>query len=461
MTGFPQMSLARFHRRLAGRSGSDLAGVLGPWLPRPELAALEHSDARRRIFTAPTAFWHFLSQILNPGQSCRETVRGLQASRLRRRRTPISARTGAYCQARGRLPLPLLERFWQQIATGLASQISSNHRWLGLRVAVIDGTTFSMPDTPANQKPWPQSASQKPGCGFPIMKAVALFNLATGAVQALASGSLHVAEHALLKSLWPAFQPQFDVLLGDRNFGSYATFATLHRLGRHGVFRLHAGRRMNWRSGRRLGPNDRLVVWPRPVQLKETPHVPAQLPIRVLRFHVPVPGFRTQIIVLATDLIDPVLFPTEALARLYLLRWRVELFFAHIKTTLHMDVLRCRTPDMIHREIQMHLIAYNLIRGLIAQAAARSSIPVDRISFKGACDTLRQYTPHLANTGRSPQAYRRLYKSLLVTLASDQVPWRPNRSEPRAVKRRPKNYHLLNKPRRQMGNLPHRNHPHL
>jgi hypothetical protein len=457
MAAFPMMTLARFHRRLAGRSGCDLAGVLGPWLPRPELAALERSDARRRIFTAPTAFWHFLSQILNPGQSCRETVRGLQASRLKRGRAPISANTGAYCQARGRLPLALLQRFWQQIA----AQIPSDHRWLGLRVAVIDGTTLSMPDTPANQKPWPQPASQKPGCGFPIMKVVALFSLATGTAQALASGSLHTAEHSLLTSLWPAFRTQFDVLLGDRNFGSYATFATLHRLGRHGVFRLHAGRRMDWRSGRRLGPNDRLMVWPRPVPLKKTPHVPEELAIRILRFQVPVPGFRTQTIVLATDLIDPLHYPAEDLARLYLLRWRVELFFAHLKTTLHMDVLRCRTPEMIRRELHLHLIAYNLIRGLIVQAATRASLPVDRISFKGACDTLRQFAPHLAGVGDSPPTYHRLYQSLLETLASDQVPWRPGRSEPRAVKRRPKNYHLLNKPRRQMGNLPHRNYPNL
>ena len=405
------------------------------------------------------SFWHFLSQVLSPGQPCREVVRRVQAERRRRGHAAISSRTGAYCQARRRLPIALLHRIWQRMAGRLATAARPDMLWEGLRVAVVDGTTVSMPDTAANQKVWPQPASQKPGCGFPIMKLVAVFALATGAVHAVVFGSMHVAEHALLQTLWSCLKADFDLLLGDRNFGSYANFCTLGRLGLHGVFRLHQGRRMDWRTGRRLGREDRLVVWRRPPTLhgpKRTP-VPDTISVRVLRFRVRVPGFRTQTVALVTDLIDPVRFPPETLARLYLMRWRVELFFAHIKTRMHMDVLRCRSPQMILRELHMHLIAYNAIRSLMAEAASRSAVALDRISFKGACDTLRQYTPHLAATAHALPAYRRFVRSMLTALASDLVPLRPSRSEPRAVKRRPKNYHRLTKPRRKMGNLPHRN----
>jgi len=326
----------------------------------------------------------------------------------------------------------------------------------------VDGTTISMPDTSANQKPWPQPSSQKPGCGFPIMKLVAVFALATGAIHAVASGSLHNAEHAMLPSLWSCLKAGFDLLLGDRNFGSYANFCTLGRLGLHGVFRLHQGRKMDWRTGVRLGPKDRLVVWRRPPKLhgsKRQP-IPETITVRVLMFHVQFPGFRTQTVFLATDLTDPIRFPPETLARLYLMRWRVELFFAHIKTSMRMDVLRCRTPRMVNRELHMYLIAYNAIRALMLEAASRSTVALDRISFKGACDTLRQYAPHLAAIGNSPPAYRRLLRSMFDALANDLVPLRRPRSEPRAVKRRPKNYHRLTRPRHQMGNLPHRNYAH-
>ena len=185
--------------------------------------------------------------------------------------------------------------------------------------------------------------------------------------------------------------------------------------------------------------------------------MPETLTVRVLLFHVQIPGFRTQTVILATDLLDPVRFPPETLARLYLLRWRVELFFAHIKTSMRMDVLRCRAPRMVNRELHMFLIAYNAIRALMIEATSRSTVAPDRISFKGACDTLRQYAPHLAALARAPSPYRRLLRSMLHALAEDSVPLRRPRSEPRAVKRRPKNYHRLTKPRHQMGNLPHRN----
>jgi hypothetical protein len=334
--------------------------------------------------------------------------------------------------------------------------------WLGLRVGVVDGTTISMPDTEANQAEWPQSRTQKAECGFPIMKLVGLFSLATGAAHTLVSGTLHDAEQTLLPRLWNTLTGGFDLLLGDRGFGSFAVFAALRCCGLHGVFRLHQRRKIHWHEGKRLGKSDRLFTWKKPDDplLWWLPQpVPNSLQIRILKIVVPIAGFRTRVLLISTDLLDPKRFPPEAVAELYRRRWQVELFFRHIKAVMHMDVLRCKSPAMIRRELHMHMIAYNFVRALMMEAALTYTTPVCRISFKGSCDTLRQWSPHLALVAKMPDPYHRLFRSMMRILVLDLVPLRPNRSEPRAVKRRPKNYQLLNKPRHLMGNLPHRNHP--
>lgn len=451
-------SLLHFHRRLAGESLSDLAGILGPWIPRGQIDGLRRCGQRKRVFTPLTIFWGFLAQVLSPTQPCRESVRRIQAARRRRGKSLISSATSAYCQARRRLSENLLEGTWQAIADQLSAS-SLEMRWHGLRVAVVDGTTISMPDTAANQAAWPQPSQQKPGCGFPLMKLVALFSLTTGAAHALATGSLHNAEQTLFVHLWSALTRNFDLLLGDRGFCSFATFGALRCCGLHGVFRLHQSRKVDWRKGRHLGSYDRLVSWDKPPKLSWwlPQPVPTSLTVRVLKVCVPVRGFRTRVIFLATDLLDPKQFSAKDLGDLYRRRWEVELFFRHIKTTMHMDILRCMSPAMIRRELHMHMIAYNLIRALMLQSALACATPLSHISFKGTCDSLRQWAPHLALVAACPAVWRRLFRSLFVTLAHDVVPIRPNRSEPRAVKRRPKDYSRLTKPRHLMGNLSHRN----
>ncbi len=264
----------------------------------------------------------------------------------------------------------------------------------------------------------------------------------------------------MLQGLWPCLQTTFDLLLGDRNFGSYATFCELRLRHMHGVFRLHQGRSMDWRTGHRLGPHDRLFVWRHPPTLSSScrrSSLPETLTVRILRVQIAFHGFRTKTVFLATDLLDADRYPPDALARLYFLRWHVELFFANIKTAMRLDVLRCKSPAMIRRELNMHFIAYNAIRALMLEAASYARVSFDRVSFKGSCDALRQFAPHLAALGGHPHAYRRLLHLLLDSIALDLVPLRSPRSEPRAVKRRRKNYHLLTKRRHQMGNLPHRN----
>lgn len=449
-----------YARQVAARSSADLAGIIGPLIPPESLRALDDCAQRDRIFTPRVIFWAFLAQILNPGQSCREALRGIQANRARRRQKPISSDTGGYCLARRRLPEKTLASTWQQMAHIMAQNIPPDFLWLGLRVGVVDGTTLSMPDTSANQAVWPQPSTQKPACGFPVLKLAAVFSLATGAIHAIALGSLHNAEHALLQTLWPVLQT-FDLILGDRNFGSYVNFARLLASGVHGVFRLHQGRKIDWRQGKRLGPNDRLITWQIPPKTSWTnpEKLPESITLRVLKFTITVPGFRTQHVILVTDLLDPIRYPATQLAKLYLKRWEVELFLRQIKITLRMDILRCLTPRMIRRELHLHLIAYNAIRTLMLDASGTTRTPITRISFKGTCDILRQWIPPLRSAANNAKLYRHLIRTLFRILATDTVPLRPERSEPRAVKRRPKNYNRLTKPRHLMGNLPHRNRP--
>jgi len=445
--------LQSFHKRLAGEALSNLAGVVGAVIPERQLDQVRRSGSRRRVFTPMVTFWSFLAQVLSPTQPCRETVRQVQAARQRRRKSRICSGTAAYCQARRRLPEGILQGIWGAIAGDLSETAAPKMLWQGLRVGVVDGTTVSMPDTAANQAVWPQSRRQSPGCGFPIMKLVGLFSLATGAIHKVATGTLRDSEQALFCQLWNTLINGFDLLLGDRAFGSFAMFGALNSCGLHGVFRLHQRRKVNWREGKRLGKYDRLVTWNKPndrlLWWLPVP-VPESLQIRILKVVVPIAGFRTRVLLISTDLLDPKRFPSETLAELYRRRWQVELWFRHVKTTMHMDVLRCKSPAMIRRELHTHMIAYNVIRALMLRAASIYGVPLCRISFKGACDTLRQWAPHLAMVSATPKLYPPLFRSMLKILANDLVPLRPDRAEPRALKRRPKPYPLLNKPRHLM-----------
>ncbi|MFH1019512.1 MAG: IS4 family transposase [Pseudomonadota bacterium] len=458
--------LRQARQRLMSDALSDLIGLFGGCVPeefRPD--AKSPPGTRRRFLTPAVTFWAFLSQVLTPAQPCREIVRKLVVFSALFHRKKRSANTSAYCQARKKLPLESLPNTSQHIAATLDANVKPAALWQGRRVGVVDGSTLSMPDTAANQKAYPQPKGQKPGCGFPVMKIVGLFSLATGALHDIACGTLHIHERLLFHQLWDRLAQLYDLILGDRGFGAFVDQYLLKQRGVDSVFRQHQKRRCDFRKGRRLGKDDHLVVWRNPPQkpawvpLDIWMTIPDEWIVREIRFHIPVKGFRTQTIVCVTTLLDPNAYPASAIAELYFWRWRVELFFRDIKITLGMDVLRCRTPDLIHRELWMHLVAYNLIRTLIYEAACLHRIQVFRISFKGSVDTVRQWAPVMATSQRAPREYARIIRLLLHCLARDLVPERPNRSEPRARKRRPKNYQLLTKPRHLMGNLPHRNKP--
>jgi hypothetical protein len=429
---------------------------------------LERSDkgtnSRRRSLPPQVTFWAFLAQALSPKSSCREVVRRVEAWwRWGQLRSAVSVTASAYCQARQRLDLTTLRLIRQQVAWQLERTVLKKERWLeGREVKIVDGMSFSMPDTTANQAVWPQPKGQQPGCGFPVAKMVGLFSLSSGALLEESVGNLHVHDSLLFTSLWDRLS-QGDIVLGDRAFCSYGTMAALFQRGVDTVMRLHQLRKTDWRRGRHLGPGDRLVTWSRPGPAPEHwPQaqwdlLPAQLSVRLVRVIVQTPGFRTRTVLIATTLIDAELYPADAIRELYAQRWNVELHFAQIKTILQLDLLRCQSPAMIQKELQIHLIAYNLVRALMQKAAHLHDVPLERISFKGALDTLRHWAAVIHASGDAPRKQAELIHRMLERIAGDAIPRRPGRSEPRAKKRRPKNYQLLNKPRTEMKPSPHRN----
>jgi hypothetical protein len=439
-----------------------LEQLFGRFLPPGLLSqADEGPNSRERVFTVRRTFWSFLYQALNPGCSCREVVRQVQAFFALHDLGPVEEGNGGYCQARGRLPLDTLQRLRVAVAAHAQKLLpQAESLWFGLRPKVIDGTTTSAPDTPKNQRAYPQSRSQKEGCGFPLLKLVGIFSLASGVLLDYAKGNQHQHELALLQKLLDQFKPG-DLAVADRGFSSYLLIALLLLRGVGSLFRLHQARAADLRKGQRLGKNDRLFTWQKPGQKpRYLPQsvwklIPAELSVRVLRFKLQVPGFRPEAVTLVTTLMDAKAYPAQELARLYARRWKIELWFRDIKTSLGLEKLSCRSPKMLHKELEMFFIAYHLIRAWAVEASALYDVPVDRISCKGTVDASRQFSLALAQA-RSQKKQRQLVAELLRVVARDQVPDRPGRREPRAVKRRPKPYPWLNRPRHQFQEIPHR-----
>jgi hypothetical protein len=412
-----------------------------------------------RIFSPLVTLWVFLGQVLSADHSCRAAVARLIAHRLARGQRPCSARTGAYCQARQRLP----EEFFSKVACSVGSALDeqAERRWLwqGRRVYLFDGTTVTMPDTPQNQAAYPQVYNQKPGLGFPIVRLGALISLACGAVVNL--GFCRYAgkgqgEVSLLRRLWDVLRPG-DVLLADRLFANWANLLMLQKRGVELVSRLNkANRTADFRRGRRLGPEDHLVRWVKPTSIRSLDRqtyraLPEFIMVREARVRVPQPGFRVRSVVVVTTLLDPRRTTKEDLAALYRARWNAELDLRSIKSAMRMRELRGKTPELVRKEVWAHILAYNLIRTVMAQAAARHDVAPRSISFTGAMQTLEAFQPLLElGAARDAADRSRLCQDLLDAIASHRVADRPDRYEPRVKKRRRNHYGWLTKPRAEL-----------
>lgn len=435
---------------------------IGNLLPAPLLSSEEDGpNSRERDFPLRLTFECFLWQMLKPRTACREVVRQVQALRILRGLPPISEGDSAYIQARLRLPKERLQKALEATAQTADRRVGPSPQLQGRPVKVVDGSTAQLADTPANQQRHPQPGSQKPGCGFPLMKFVVLFSLCSGAVLNVILGSLHHHDLRLLRGLWDQLK-KGDILLGDRAYGEYVTLAGLPQRGVDVVARLHQKRKVDFRKARRLlAKNDGWFVWTKGCQQSEIltatewALLPAQITVRVLRFTTTIRGFRNRRITLATTLLDPELYPAEELVALYARRWRLELCLRDLKTTLGMEQLRCKTPEMAEKELLAYLVAHNVVRCLMAEAVAAHQVELERLSFKGSVDALRQFSDAISQAPHR-KLRRQLWDNLLLAIARDLVPLRPNRTEPRAVKRRPKPHPLLNKPRRQFVEISHR-----
>jgi Transposase DDE domain len=419
-----------------------------------EIVAQHVGKTCDRIFSPLVTLALFLGQVLSDDQCCRKAVARLLAWRTARGLPECSPDSGGYCKARRRLPGSLLPQLVHESADRVETHGPGDWLLHGRRVIIVDGSTVSMPDTPANQRAYPQHGNQKPGCGFPIARIVVLLSLATGCVLDAAIGAGKgklTGEHALFRSLHKRLK-RGDIVLGDGYYSSFDEVMTLVEMGVDVVMRQTGNRRTDFRRGVRLGHDDHLVVWKRHrnrakwMDRLSFRKLPRRLVMRELRVRVDKPGFRTKQFVVITSLLDAKVYSRDEMAGLYRARWHAELDIRSIKQALRMDVLRCKTPELVQKEFWAHLLAYNLIRGVMAEAARQHELLPRQISFQGARQTLDAFRSEFASA--TAKARLRIKSVIHRSISYHQVGERPDRVEPRVTKRRPKPYPRMQVPRK-------------
>jgi putative transposase len=413
---------------------------------------VDFGDTTEAVFTPPVMLWGFLSQVLEKDKSCRAAVQRVMAMRVASGQEPCSLDTGAYCRARAKLPASVLKRLARETGRNLEAQVPEDWLWCGKQVQIVDGTTFTMPDTEDNQKRFPQPSSQGTGTGFPILRMVVLMSLATAGLLDMAFGPYQgkeTGETALLRQLL-ADVPPGTILLADRYYCSYWLVAMAQALGIDVVFRMHQLRDFDFRRGQRLGADDHVVRWNRPQRPKWMDQatyegMPLTLTVRELRANIGKPGCRTDEIVIATTLTEATTHAKEAIVDLYHERWHVEPDIFAIKQSLGMDHLRCKSSFMIEKELWVHLLGYNLVRKTACQAAQLGDVHPRGVSFTATKQLLNAARVQMTQAGPTERIAQALL--LLQELSKAQVGNRPGRCEPRVVKRRPKQYKHLREPR--------------
>ncbi|MEM1281436.1 MAG: IS4 family transposase [Cyanobacteria bacterium P01_H01_bin.152] len=417
--------------------------------------ALDDEQVRYResIYSPVVTLWLCLTQVLDSDGSLRNAVVRVMAWLNVAGVTIPCANTGAYCKARQRLPEAVIKRILKQSAVGLEAQVEPAQLWCGRTVKVLDGSSIVMSDTPANQKAYPQPSNQAEGCGFPIAQLVVVFSLTTGVVIEALCATLSTSEIVMARQLYHQLQPD-DVLLADSAFGSYVDMALVQAVRADGVFRKQHARKTDFRRGKQLGIGDHIVTWSRPykcpraMSAPDFAHLPTTLSVREVHLLLYKKGFRPQEIILVTTLLDPIKYSKAKLAELYQLRWQAaEVNLNHVKTTLNMEMLAAKTPEGVRKQLWVHMLAYNLLRTLMweAEHTHPSEQGALKLSLQGARQAFNQFIPLFANL--TARCRRSLYSPLLQLVATQIIPLRPGRIEPRVRKRRPKAYPLMTQPR--------------
>lgn len=400
---------------------------------------------RDRVYSPVVTLSAFISQVLSEDHSCREAVARVVADRIEQGKEPCSPGTGGYCQARKRLSNDLITRILRETGANLHRETPAYWQWKGRNVVLADGTTVSMPDTADNQADFPQPASQQPGVGFPLARLVVLISLATGGVLDVAVGpnkGKETGEHALLRQILSSLKSG-DVLVADRYYCSYFLIAMLREMDVDIVVQIHANRKVDFRKGKRLGKRDHIVEWEKPTR----PQWMDKDTYNAMPSHMSVRETRVNGRVLVSTILEVRQATRDELNELYQSRWKVEIDLKYIKQIMKMDILRGRSPAMVKKEIGVHLLTYNLIRTVMAQAAVQHGVNPDKLSFKGTIQLLSAFTEKIAHAVGSKRSS--LLEVMLRSIAYHRIGNRPGRSEPRAVKRRPKAYPRLTAPRNE------------
>jgi len=457
------------YRRCAGFEQVAAGFLSHPGLPFAQILSAERIErvfarhgnlfAMSAVYSTVITLWAFLGQVLRDGKAaaCRFAVASIITYQEMLGQEVPTADTGDYCRARAKLSEEALHELTVEIGEEMEKQADPQWLWKGRHAKLVDGFTFTMPDTPDNQREYPQPASQKPGVGFPIVRACVILSLATACVLELAVGRYsgkETGETALMRSLLDSLKAG-DVLVADRFYCSFMMIALLLGRGVDVCARMHQRRHVDFRRGKRLGKYDHLVHWnrpPKPDWMDDETYasIPKNLVLREIRFNVFESGFRVQSLTIVTTLTDPEAYTAEDLAQLYGFRWNSELDICAIKQSLHLDHVRCKSPEMVRRELWTTLLGYNLVRTTAAAGALLHGLKPRQISFTGTCQHVLASWMVLCAEMLDPAAVLRLCQTLLQAIAQTVVADRPGRIEPRVLKRRRHRYPLMKEPRAKL-----------
>lgn len=460
-------SLHQFHPQGSGNFAQIAATFLAdPGLPFTRLLSAERIERvfRRHgnlfggntIYSTAVMVWSFLSQVLRDDKeaSCQAAVARIIVHQQQCGGSVPTSDTGDYCRARGKLSEPALRDLAVEVAEEVEAQAPVDWLWKGRHAKLVDGFTFTMPDTPANQAAYPQHRAQQPGLGFPIARVCALVSLATALVLNLKIGPYagkETGESALLRELLDAFSPG-DIMVADRYFCSFAMIALLRIRSVDACVRMHQKRHVDFRRGQRLGRHDHRLVWikpQRPSWMDEATYLalPDELPLREIRYQIVEPGRRTRELTVVTTLLDEKVYTKAEIASLYGFRWNSELDIRSIKTHLNLNHVRCKSPAMVRRELWTTILGYNLIRTAAAAAASLHELTPRQISFTATCQQVLAWWMLVADNMSSPNDHHHRCRQLLRAIAQCRVGNRPGRIEPREIKRRLQTYKHMKQPR--------------
>jgi hypothetical protein len=433
-------------RRCRARFAQSVGTVLGEIIPAALLKQWvieEIGPYRERIYSPLRTLMLFLEQVLSADHSCQDAVARGVSAQVARGQKPSSLNNGPYCDARQRLSLGLPTRLAREVGTRLTEQQPTEWLWRGRQVKLVDGTTVSMPDTAQNQASFPQSRQQKPGLGFPLARLVAIVSLSCGAVLEWAVSACEGKQTGETAMLWNLSQhlKRGDVVIADRYYAGYFMIALFVMSEVDVIIRQHQLRNTDFRRGTRIGKRDHVVTWARP----QRPSWMDKATYETMPETLIMRETRISDWTLATTFMNASEVSKGELLDMYRLRWQIELDLRSIKEVMQMGVLRCKSPEMVKKEIATHLAAYNMVRAVMAQAAYLDKVLPRQLSFKGALQVLRAFEESLRHCPQGRLSIRTAY--LLAGIGQLTLPTRPGRVEPRAIKRRPKPQKLLTKPR--------------